>query len=266
MPYQSFVYSVDDSIATIRLNRPDTLNSLTFEVYEELERAFTDLQHESAVRAVVLTGEGRGFCSGGSVTEIIEKLLEEDIDRKHEFTTLTCNVVRNMRRLQKPIIAAVNGIAAGAGAALALASDIRVCAENAKFAFLFVKVGLAGADMGAAWLLPRLVGTGIASELLFTGRSVDAAEALRIGLANRVVPTDELMPETYKLAERIANGPAHAIGLTKELLNSEASMTFGDALEAEARAQAALMEEPEFREGYNAFMEKRPPDFKKLDS
>ena len=266
MPYQSFVYSVDDSIATIRLNRPDTLNSLTFEVYEELERAFTDLQHESAVRAVVLTGEGRGFCSGGSVTEIIEKLLEEDIDRKHEFTTLTCNVVRNMRRLQKPIIAAVNGIAAGAGAALALASDIRVCAENAKFAFLFVKVGLAGADMGAAWLLPRLVGTGIASELLFTGRSVDAAEALRIGLANRVVPTDELMPETYKLAERIANGPAHAIGLTKELLNSEASMTFGDALEAEARAQAALMEEPEFREGYDAFMEKRPPDFKKLDS
>ncbi len=266
MPYQSFVYSVDDSIATIRLNRPDTLNSLTFEVYEELERAFTDLQHESAVRAVVLTGEGRGFCSGGSVTEIIEKLLEEDIDRKYEFTTLTCNVVRNMRRLQKPIIAAVNGIAAGAGAVLALASDIRVCAESAKFAFLFVKVGLAGADMGAAWLLPRLVGTGIASELLFTGRSVDAAEALRIGLANRVVPADELMPETYKLAERIANGPAHAIGLTKELLNSEASMTFGDALEAEARAQATLMEKPEFREGYDAFMEKRPPDFKKLDS
>jgi enoyl-CoA hydratase/carnithine racemase len=266
MPYQSLVYSVDDSIATIRLNRPDTLNSLTFEVYGQLEQAFADLENESAVRAVVLTGEGRGFCSGGSVTDIIEKLLEQDAEQKYEFTRMTCNVIRNMRRLQKPIVAAVNGIAAGAGAVLALASDIRVCAEEAKFAFLFVKVGLAGADMGAAWLLPRVVGAGIASELLFTGRSIDAAEALRIGLANRVVPAKELLHETNKLARKLADGPAHAIGLTKELMNNEASMSLEDALEAEARAQAALMERPEFHEGYRAFMEKRPPDFKKIDT
>jgi enoyl-CoA hydratase/carnithine racemase len=264
MAYKSFLYSVEDAVATIRLNRPDTLNSLTFEVYRELEKAFADLQDDGSVRAVVLTGEGRGFCSGGSVTDIIEKLLEMNVKEKYQFTRMTCNVVGNMRRLRKPIVAAVNGIAAGAGAMLALASDIRLCADDAKFAFLFVKVGLAGADMGAAWLLPRVVGTGYASELLFTGRSVDADEAHRIGLANRIVAGEQLMAEADKLAKKLAEGPALAIGLTKELINNEASMSLEQALEAEAQAQCWLMETPEFHEGYRAFMEKRRPSFGKL--
>jgi enoyl-CoA hydratase/carnithine racemase len=264
MGYHSFLYSVDEAVATIRLNRPDTLNSLTFEVYAELEEAFARLQDDPSVRVVVLTGEGRGFCSGGSVTEIIEKLIEKDIKDKYRFTRMTCNVVRNMRRLRKPILAAVNGVAAGAGAMLALASDIRLCSDKARFAFLFVKVGLAGTDMGAAWLLPRVVGAGRAAELLLTGETIGAEEAYRIGLANRVVPAEELMPETVALAKKLADGPALALGLTKELLNNEASMSLEEALEAEAQAQCWLMEAPEFREGYRAFIEKRPPSFGKL--
>ena len=262
MTYSSFAFSVEDQVATITLNRPDTLNSLTFEVYGELEKVFAELAHDASVRVVVLTGKGRGFCSGGSVTDIIEELLKQDIKEKYRFTRMTCNVVRNMRRLRKPIIAAVNGVAAGAGAMLALASDIRICSPEARFAFLFVKVGLAGTDMGAAWLLPRVVGAGRASELLFTGKSIDAEEALRIGLANRVVSGEELMSEATALAGRLADGPALAIGLTKELLNNEASMSLEEALEAEAQAQCWLMETPEFREGYQAFVEKRRPSFR----
>jgi len=264
MGYNSFLFSVEDRVATIRLNRPDTLNSLTFEVYTELARAFTELKDDSSVRSVVLTGEGRGFCSGGSVNEIIEKLIVRDIKEKYRFTRLTCDVVKNMRRLRKPILAAVNGVAAGAGAMLALASDIRICSEQARFAFLFVKVGLAGTDMGAAWLLPRVVGAGRATELLMTGETIDAKEAYRIGLANRVVPAEELMSQTVALAKKLADGPALALGLTKELLNNEASMSLEEALEAEAQAQCWLMEAPEFREGYQAFIEKRPPSFGKL--
>jgi enoyl-CoA hydratase/carnithine racemase len=265
MEYRSFTFSIEDQVATIRLNRPDTLNSLTFEVYAELEKVFADLEQEPSARVVVLTGEGRGFCSGGSVTDIIEPLLKQNIKDKYRFTRMTCNVVRNMRRLRKPIVAAVNGVAAGAGAMLALASDIRLCSEQARFAFLFVKVGLAGTDMGAAWLLPRIVGAGRAAELLFTGRSVGAEEALRIGLANRVVPADELMSETTALANKLADGPAQAIGLTKEFINNEASMSLEEALEAEAQSQCWLMETPEFREGYQAFVEKRAPSFRKFD-
>jgi len=265
MTYKSFLMSVDDYIATITLNRPDTLNSLTFEVYAELERVFADLADEASAKVVVLTGKGKGFCSGGSVTEIIEPLLKQDIKEKYSFTRMTGNVVGNMRRLRKPIISAVNGVAAGAGAMLALASDIRLCSTEARFAFLFVKVGLAGTDMGAAWLLPRVVGAGRAAELLYTGRSVDAEEALRIGLANRVVSGEELMPEALKLAGRLADGPALAVGLTKELLNNEASMSLEEALEAEAQAQCWLMETPEFKEGYQAFIEKRRPSFRRFE-
>lgn len=264
MTYKNFLYSVEDEVAVLRLNRPDTLNALTFEAYAELERAFAELQEDRSARAVVLTGEGRGFCSGGSVTDIIEKLLRQGIKDKYRFTRMTCNVVRNMRRLRKPIIAAVNGVAAGAGAMLALASDIRLSAEDARFAFLFVKVGLAGTDMGAAWLLPRVVGAGRAAQLLFTGEFIDAQEAYRIGLVNRVVRPDQLMPEAMALARNLAEGPALAIGLTKELLNNEASMSLEEALEAEAQAQCWLMETPEFREGYDAFMAKRPPSFRKF--
>jgi len=263
MTYRSFDYSSADGVATIRLDRPDTLNSLTFEVYRELEHAFHSLQDDESVRVVILTGAGRGFCSGGSVTDIIGPLLERDIKGKYEFARLTCAVVRNMRRLRKPIVAAVNGVAAGAGAMLALASDIRICSEAARFAFLFVKVGLAGTDMGAAWLLPRIVGAGRAAELLFTGDSIDAHEAYRIGLANEVVKPDELMTRALERAQKLADGPAFALGLTKELLTNEASMSLEEALEAEAQVQAWLMETPEFREGYLAFTEKRSPSFRK---
>lgn len=264
MDYNSFDFAVEEQVATITLNRPETLNSITFEVYAELEKVFAELGGDDSVRVVVLTGKGKGFCSGGSVTDIIEPLMGQDIKDKYRFTRMTCNVVLNMRRLRKPIIAAVNGVAAGAGAMLALASDIRLCSPETRFAFLFVKVGLAGTDMGAAWLLPRIVGAGRAAELLFTGKSIGAEEALRIGLANRLVPGEELMSEAMKAAKKLADGPALAIGLTKDLLTNEASMSLEEALEAEAQAQCWLMETPEFREGYEAFMEKRRPSFRKF--
>ncbi len=261
MAYESFIYGVEEGIATVRLNDPERLNALTFQSYGELERLMGELGEEEAVRVVVLTGSGRGFCSGGSVQGIIEKLLQMGGEDLYRFTRMTCNVVKNMRALRKPIIAAVNGIAAGAGAMLALASDIRLVSDRAKFAFLFVKVGLAGADMGALNLLPRIVGLGRATELLFLGDSIGAEEAYRIGLANRVVEHEKLMEETYKLARRLKDGPLYALGVTKELLERESTMGLDDALEMEAMAQARCMQTPDFKEGYNAFMEKRPPRF-----
>ncbi len=263
MAYQSLLYESKEGIATVRLNDPDRLNALTFETYKELERITAELADDSTVKVVVLTGSGKGFCSGGSVHDIIEKLLEMKGDDLYRFTRMTCNVVKNMRSLKKPIIAAVNGIAAGAGAMLALASDFRVLSERAKFAFLFVKVGLAGADMGALYLLPRIVGQGRATELVSLGDPVDAPEAFRIGLANRVVAHGELMNEVYKLARRLRDGPLYAFGVTKELLNMEASVDLETALELEAMAQARCMEMPDFREGYRAFVEKRAPQFNK---
>ena len=181
-----------DGVAVLSFDRPETLNSLTFAIYGQLERLFLDLEDDDTVKAIVLTGQGRGFCSGGSVEDIIGPLLDSDIDKTLAFTRMTGAVVRNMCRLQKPIIAAINGIAAGAGAVLALASDIRVMSDSAKFAFLFTKVGLTGADMGAAWLLPRVIGTGRAMELLMLGDKVDATECLRIGLANRIAGNPEI--------------------------------------------------------------------------
>ena len=192
-----------DGVAVLTLDRPDTLNSLTFEIYGQLERLFLDLENDSATKVVVLTGKGRGFCSGGSVEEIIGPLIESDLDATLEFTRMTGAVVRNMCRLNKPIVAAVNGIAAGAGSVLALASDMRVLAESAKFAFLFTKVGLTGADMGAAWLLPKIIGSGRAMELLMLGDKVRADEALRIGLANRVVADGEALNEAIVVLERL---------------------------------------------------------------
>ena len=261
MAYRSFVYEVEDGIATVRLNDPDRLNALTFQTYEELEKLTADLAQDERVKVLVLTGSGKGFCSGGSVHEIIAKLLEMEADALYRFTRMTCNVVKNMRQLKKPIIAAVNGIAAGAGAMLALASDLRIVSDRAKFAFLFVKVGLSGADMGALYLLPRIVGQGKASELLFLGDAIDAQEALRIGLANRVVPHEKLMEEAYSLARRLKEGPLYALGVTKELLNLEADMALEAALETEATAQARCMQSRDFREGYRAFSEKRAPRF-----
>jgi enoyl-CoA hydratase/carnithine racemase len=264
MTYKSFFFDNTAGVATIRLNDPDRLNALTFETYADLEKIFAELSDEDAVKVIVLTGTGKGFCSGGSVTDIIGPLLKMKSDERHNFTRMTCNVVKNMRNLKKPIIAAVNGIAAGAGAMLMLASDLRIFSDQARAAFLFVKVGLSGADMGALYLLPRIVGLGKASELVYFGDAIDAQEAYRIGLANRVVPGETLMDEAYKWASRLKDGPLYALGLTKELLENEASVDLETALEMEARAQALCMETPDFVEGYNAFMEKRPQRFNRV--
>jgi enoyl-CoA hydratase/carnithine racemase len=261
MPYETFIYDVEDGVATVRLNDPDRLNALTFKTYEELERLTREAADDAAVDVLVLTGEGRGFCSGGSLQEIIGKLIEMQPESLYRFTRMTCDVVKNMRALKKPIIAAVNGIAAGAGAMLALASDFRVVSTQARFAFLFVKVGLAGADMGAIHLLPRIVGQGRATELLMLGEAVDAQEAWRIGLAHKVVRHEELLDEAYALAQRLKAGPLYAMGVTKQLLNREMQMDLEPALEMEARAQAICMENGDFREGYRAVAEKRPPQF-----
>ena len=261
MSYRGFVFENSDGIATIRLNDPDRLNALTFETYGELEKVMADLAQDNDVKIVVLTGTGKGFCSGGSVNDIIGKLVQMKGDELYNFTRMTCNVVKNMRNLKKPIIAAVNGIAAGAGAMLMLASDLRIFSDKARAAFLFVKVGLSGADMGALYLLPRIVGLGKATELVYFGDTIDAQEAHRIGLANRVVPGEKLMEEAYALARRLKDGPLYALGVTKELLNIEANVDLETALEMEAMAQARCMETPDFGEGYRAFIEKRPQQF-----
>jgi len=261
MTYTNFVFENDDGVATIRLNDPDHLNALTFASYGDLEKIFAELAHDDSVNVIVLTGTGKGFCSGGSVNDIIGPLLKMKGDELYNFTRMTCNVVKNMRNLKKPIIAAVNGIAAGAGAMLMLASDLRIFSDKARAAFLFVKVGLCGADMGALYLLPKIVGMGKATELVYFGDTIDAQEAHRIGLANRVVPGDTLMDEAYKWAKRLKNGPLYALGVTKELLEYEANVDLETALEMEAMAQARCMETPDFIEGYNAFIEKRPLKF-----
>jgi enoyl-CoA hydratase/carnithine racemase len=261
MTYSSFVFENSEGVATIRLNDPERLNALTFQTYAELEKIMAEMAQDQTVKVVVLTGTGKGFCSGGRVDDIIGPLLKMKGDELYKFTRMTCNVVKNMRKLKKPIIAAVNGIAAGAGAMLMLASDLRIFSDKARAAFLFVKVGLSGADMGALYLLPKIVGLGKATELLYFGDTIDAQEAYRIGLANRVVAGDTLMDEAYKWANRLKDGPLYALGVTKELLEYEATVDLETALEVEAKAQAHCMETPDFIEGYNAFVEKRPLKF-----
>jgi enoyl-CoA hydratase/carnithine racemase len=261
MAYNTFVFENHEGVATIRLNDPDKLNALTFQTYADLESVFLELARDDAAKVVVLTGTGKGFCSGGSVNDIIGPLLKMKGDELYKFTRMTCNVIRNMRNLKKPIIAAVNGIAAGAGAMLMLGADLRIFSDNARAAFLFVRVGLSGADMGALYLLPRIVGLGKATELVYFGDAVDAQECLRIGLANRVVASEILMDEAYKWASRLKDGPLYALGVTKELLEREANIDLETALEMEAMAQARCMETPDFVEGYNAFVEKRQLKF-----
>ncbi len=259
----SFLYSLDEEtgVATLTLNRPDRLNALTFEVYEELRRAFRVLHDEQAVRVIVLTGSGRAFCSGGDVEDIIGRLFERDIRELLEFTRMTCDLVLSIRQCRKPVIAALNGTVAGAGAVIATACDMRVAAESAKIAYLFTRVGLSGADMGAAWMLPRIVGLAKASELLMTGDFIGAEEAHRIGLYNRIVPDGAALDAATELAEKLSRGPSFAIEITKDALNREASMDLVSALEAEAQIQAALMLHPDFRESYDAFVEKRDANF-----
>ena len=258
---KSFLYEVREGVATITLNRPERLNALTFEVYRELTDTFAALRHEDEVRSVVITGAGRAFCSGGDVHDIIGELFSKDMEGLLEFTRMTCELIRNMRALPKPVISSLNGTTAGAGACIALASDIRIANPTAKIAFLFVRVGLSGADMGAAHLLPRLVGLAKATEMLYTGAFISAEEAERIGLYNRVVAGEDLETETRVLAERLARGPSFAIGITKEMLNRELDVSLDTALEWEAQAQAICMQHPDYREAYEAFVEKREPNF-----
>ncbi len=256
-------YQLDEktSVVTITLNRPERLNALTFDVYKELRDTFRALDTEPGVRAIVITGAGRAFCSGGDVEDIIGALLGRDLQALHEFTQLTCDLILAMRRCRRPIVGALNGTVAGAGAVIAAACDIRIAAESAKIAFLFTKVGLSGADMGAAWLLPRIVGHGHASEMLLTGDFVDAKRAYEIGLYNRVVPQAQVLPEARVIAEQLARGPSAALGVTKQALEAEASLDFEAALAHEAEVQAQLMQGPNFREAHEAFRAKRDPKF-----
>jgi enoyl-CoA hydratase/carnithine racemase len=253
----SFLYTEEGPVATITLNRPDRLNAVTFEVYAELRELFHALANHDAVKVAIITGEGRGFCSGGDVDSIIGRLVEQDTTELLAFTRMTGAVIANMRALPKPIIAAINGITAGAGAVIALAADFRIAVPSATMAFLFTRVGLAGADMGAAYLLPRVVGLARATELLMLGDPIPADEALRVGLVNKVVAGDALMDEARALAQRLATGPDFALGMTKRLLNQALDLDFTAAIEAEAQGQAICMQTPAFREAYEAFRARR---------
>lgn len=261
---KSFLYALDESagVATITLNRPERLNALTFEVYGELTETFRRLDEEPGVMAIVITGAGRAFCSGGDVEDIIGALFDRDDEGLLAFTRLTCDLIQAIRRCRLPVIAALNGTVAGAGAVIATACDVRIADESAKIAFLFTKVGLSGADMGAAWLLPRVVGWGRATELLMTGDFIDASEAYRIGLYNQVVAGGaDVVSVAQSFATRLAAGPTKALAVTKAALNDEASIGLDAALDAEARAQADCMVHPNFKEAYAAFREKREPRF-----
>jgi enoyl-CoA hydratase/carnithine racemase len=260
--WEHFHFDVADSIATITFNRPDVLNALTFDIYADLRDLLGELPQRDDVKVLVMSGTGRGFCSGGDVHEIIGALQAMDPPELLDFTRMTGAVVQRMRDCPLPIIAAVNGIAAGAGSVIALAADFRLVARSASFSFLFTKVGLAGADMGAAYLLPRLVGLGRASELLILGDKVDSQEAAGIGLASSVVEDDELPAAAHELARKLADGPSLAYATTKMLLWRELDMDLSGALELEAMAQALLMTSADHREFYAAFTEGRKPEWK----
>ena len=257
----SFSYTLLGGIARVKFARPETLNSLTFKVYRDLADLFYRLRFEDEAKVVLLEGNGRGFCSGGDVHEIIGELLKRDVKGLLEFTRMSGELISNMRTLEKPIISAVNGIAAGAGAVIALASDFRIFAKEAKIAFLFQKVGLTGADMGAVFLLPKVVGLARATELLMLGDTISSEQAERIGLANRVVALAELEKESLALAERLAKSATLALGLTKRLLNNEWNMDLASAIEQEATAQALMMQTRDHREFHEAFSQKREAKF-----
>ena len=260
---RSFRYELDpaSAVATITLDRPERLNALTFEVYEELRRTFDALDAEPGVRAILLTGAGRAFCSGGDVESIIGELFARDARGLLDFTRSTGALIRSMLACRRPIVGALNGTVAGAGAVIACACDLRIAAEGARIAFLFTKVGLSGADMGASWLLPRIVGLGRAMEILMTGDFLDAATAERIGLYHAVVPAERCLDEARARAERLAAGPSFALEVTKRMLYREAAMDLDAALQAEVEVQALCMQDPNFREAYEAFRAGRPAKF-----
>jgi enoyl-CoA hydratase/carnithine racemase len=261
MQTDSFSYSVTDFIARVRFARPATLNSLTFKVYRDLTDLMYQLRFDDTVKVIIIEGEGRGFCSGGDVHEIIGELIKRDTKGLLEFTRMTGELITNMRLLEKPIIASVNGIAAGAGAVIALASDFRIMAKDATIAFLFQKVGLTAADMGAVWLLPKVVGLARATEYLMLGDKITSDECLRIGLANKVVELADLETESLALAKRLAESATLALGVTKRLINNEWNMDITAAIEQEATSQALMMMTEDYREFHRAFSEKRTPKF-----
>jgi enoyl-CoA hydratase/carnithine racemase len=248
-------------VAVLTFNRPEVLNALTFEVYAQFRDLLDDLRYDDSVKVLVVTGSGDAFCSGGDVHKIIGALLEGDVKDHLAFTRMTGAVVQNMRLLDKPIIAALNGMTAGAGAVIALASDLRIASDHTRFAFLFSRVGLAGVDMGSGYLLPRVVGMGRATELLMLGDTIDAATADRYGLVTRLVPHEELMPTALEMARRLANGPTQALAMTKRMLNNEWNMDLVTALEAEAQAQALMLMGDDHRRFYEAFQRKEKPQF-----
>ena len=261
MQTDSFHYSESNGIARVRFARPDTLNSLTFKVYRDLTDLMYALRTNDAVKVVLLEGNGRGFCSGGDVHEIIGELMSRDVKGLLAFTRMTGELITNMRLLEKPIISAVNGIAAGAGAVIALASDFRVFSTEASIAFIFQKVGLTAADMGAVFLLPKVVGLARATEMLMLGDKITAPDALAVGLANKVVAPEQLEAESLALAERLASSATMALGLTKRLINNEWHMDLASAIEQEATAQALMLQSYDHKEFHASFVEKRKPRF-----
>ncbi|GAA1655107.1 enoyl-CoA hydratase family protein [Fodinicola feengrottensis] len=248
-----------DNIATLTFNRPDKLNALTFQAYADLRDLLAELPHRNDTRVLVLHGEGRGFCSGGDVNEIIGLTLRMGTDQLLAFTRMTGEVVRAMRECPVPIVAALHGMTAGAGAVLALAADFRIATPSAKFAFLFTKVGLSGADMGAAYLLPRMIGVGRATELLMLGDTLDAETAERYGLVSQLVPEEALSERVTMLARRLADGPFQAYASTKAVISRELDMGLSASLELDATTQALLMHGEDYREFHAAFTGKRPP-------
>jgi enoyl-CoA hydratase/carnithine racemase len=258
---EHFRLGVEAGVATVTLSRPERKNPLTFDSYGELRDMFYALQHDEDVRCVVLTGAGGNFCSGGDVYDIIAPLTTRDMKGLLAFTRMSGDLVKAMRACPQPIVAAVDGVCAGAGAILAMASDIRLGTPAAKVAFLFNRVGLAGCDMGACAMLPRLIGHGRASELLFTGRAMGAEEAERWGFFNRLVAPEALAEEARKAAAALAAGPAFANAMTKRMLHMEWDMGIDQAIEAEALAQSVCMQSKDFRRAFEAFAAKRTPDF-----
>ncbi|MBC2770757.1 enoyl-CoA hydratase family protein [Pusillimonas minor] len=260
---RNFLWQVseDGKVATITLNRPDRKNPLTFESYAELRDLFRKLVYANDIKMVVITGAGGNFCSGGDVHEIIGPLTKMTMPQLLEFTRMTGDLVKAMRACPQPIIAAVDGVCAGAGAVMALASDMRLATEQTKTAFLFTRVGLAGADMGSCAILPRIIGQGRASELLYTGRSMSAQEGYNWGFYNSLHPSESVLAEAQKLAQQLANGPTFAHAMTKKALHQEWAMGVDEAIEAEAQAQAICMQTKDFHRAYHAFVAKQKPVF-----
>ncbi len=260
--WEHFSFLVAEGVGTVTLDRPGKLNALTFEAYADLRDLLAELPHRGDTRVLVIRGSGRAFCSGGDVNEIIGATLAMSADELLAFTRMSGEVIRQMRDCPVPVIAAVHGMAAGAGAVIALAADFRVCTPAARFAFLFTKVGLSGGDMGAAYLLPRLVGLGHATRLLMLGDTVNAEEAERIGLVSSLVSKDALDDEVGALARRLASGPVQAYAQTKALLTREQDMSLSAAIELEAMTQALLMKGEDYAEFHAAFNAGRPPRWK----